>query len=110
MHGDRRATRREIDAVEALLLLAHPGRGRGSGLDHEDSAGASYEVAGILAGSVVMVTGKQQIDPGFLDHIERKLLASDRPLRLAAHLEREERMVSNQNSQGFLGRAGERAA
>ena len=52
----------DVDRIEALLLLADPGRGRGSGLDHEHAAGPSNQIARVLARGMVRVAREQHID------------------------------------------------
>ena len=55
----------------------------------------------------MIVTRKQHVDAGFLDRIERQLLPTDRALDFVADLEREQRMMSDENAQRFARRARE---
>ena len=48
------------------------------------------EVARVLARRVMVMTGKQHVDAGFLDRVERELLPADRALDLLADLQREQ--------------------
>ena len=70
----------DVDHVEALLLLAHAGRGRGAGLDDQRPAGTGDEVARVMDRRMMGVAGEQQVDPGLLDRVERQLLPADRAL------------------------------
>ncbi len=88
----------DVDGVEALVLVADAGRGRGPGLDDQHAAGAGDEVAGVLARGMVGVAGEQHVHSGVRDRVERQLLAADRPLDLLADLEREQRVMGDEDS------------
>ena len=89
MDGDRRAAVGNVDPVEALLLLANPGRRRGARLNDENAAGPGHEIARILVRGMMIVPGEQHVDAGFLDRVERHFLSPNRALDLLTDLERE---------------------
>src|SRR6185369_9145547 len=97
VNGDRHLRIGDIDRVEALLLLANAGRGRRARLDDEHASGTRDEIARVLARRVMRVPREQDVDPRFLDRVERQLLPPDRPLDLLAHGEREKRMVGDED-------------
>ena len=97
MNGDRDRAFGDIDDVEALLLLADAGRGRGARLHDQHAAGPGDEVARVLAGRVMIVAGEHHVDARLFDRVEREFLAPDRSLDLLADLEREQRMMGDEH-------------
>ncbi len=95
--GDRNRLAGKVDPVEALALLSHAGRCRRSRLHDQCWPGASDEVAGVVDRSVVVMPGKQHVDPGVADSIERKFAPADGAGHRSADLEREQRMVRDQD-------------
>ena len=104
-YGDRYVAFCDIDCVEALLLLTNPGRCRSARLDDQNAVCTLHEIARISAGSMMVVASKDHVDTRFFDRVERKLLPPDRSLHFAANLEREERVMGDENANHFARRS-----